>query len=345
MVEKDEAIFRSAEMSLVQMYIPQEIARDAVYTLGNTGLVQFRDLNSKVRAFQRTFVNEIRKLDNVQRQHRYFVSLLKKYNLPLYEEIDDDELSHRFTLPPGTSTIDDHVENAALIEERLTQLVDASEQLELQKTDLEQFRYVLQAGDEFFSKTGDLASIHESLGEEDEQGLLENGGIPRSVSFVTGVIPRSKINTLEQILWRVLRGNLFFKHVELPEHIYDAKAKDKIAKNAFIVFSHGDLIMQRIKKIAESLDANLYKVDEVHELRSQELNSVNSRLSDLYTVLETTTTTLETELYAIAKELDSWARDISKEKAVYETLNLFDRDANRKTLIAEGWIPKDDLES
>ena len=84
-VEKDEAIFRSAEMSLIQLYIPQEISRDAVNTLGQLGIVQFRDLNTKTRSFQRTFVNDIRRLDNVQRQFRYFFTLLQKHHITLYE--------------------------------------------------------------------------------------------------------------------------------------------------------------------------------------------------------------------------------------------------------------------
>ncbi|SCW01721.1 LAFE_0E05798g1_1 [Lachancea fermentati] len=329
MVEKEEAMFRSAEMSLIQLYVPQEIARDTVYGLGNLGMVQFRDLNTKIRMFQRTFVQEIRKLDNLQRQYRYFNSLLQKHNIALYEEYDEDD--KRFQLPPGSSAIDDHVENGSLIEERLVQLVEASERLELQKADLEQYRYVLKAGDEFFANTGASGSGDELLS--------------RSVSFVTGVIPRAKVGTLEQILWRVLRGNLFFKHVELPQPVYDAKSKTKVAKNAFIVFSHGDFILQRIKKIAESLDANLYEISESQEERSKELGTLNTRLGDVYTVLDTTTTTLETELYAVAKVLNYWNKEVSHEKSVYEILNLFNFDSNRKTLIGEGWIPTDELDT
>ena len=346
---KEEAIFRSAEMSLIQFYIPQEISRDAVYTIGQLGLVQFLDLNLKVRSFQRTFVDDIRRLDNVERQYRYFYNLLQKHNLNLYETEEDNlkytPSSHGVILPPSTSIIDDHVQNAAILETRLIQMVDAAEQLEQQKADLEQYRYVLQSGDAFFSKDSQAVVPASSSQNDDNESGPQDQPVRLSDSFnyVTGVISREKLSILEQILWRVLRGNLYFKHVDLEEPIYDNKLKEKVQKSTFIVFSPGNLIVRRIKKIAESLDAKLYDVDESASVRSETLLEINQNLGDLYTVLQTTTTTLESELYAIAKELNTWFQDVSREKAVFETLNKFNYDNNRKILVAEGWIPQDEL--
>ena len=341
---KEEAIFRSAEMSLLQFYIPQEISREAVYTIGKKGIVQFRDLNSNIRSFQRSYVNEIRKLDGVQRQYRYLYSLLEQHNIQFLET--EDQLDVNNIAFPSTSAIDDHVENATILEKRLIQMEDAREQIKLQKTDLEQFRYVLQAGDQFFSTKIDNINSgeeHQSLGRRDSIDFEAVTMGQRSVSYVTGVMPRDKIASLEQILWRVLRGNLLFSHIEINEPIYDSNSKQYVAKNAFIVFSHGDLIMDRIKRIAESLDAKLYDVDKSAERRSRQLLEVNKSLDDLYTVLETTTTTIESELIAISKELNNWFQIICKEKHVYETLNMFNFDSNRKILIAEGWVPKDEI--
>ncbi|CCK71336.1 H(+)-transporting V0 sector ATPase subunit a KNAG_0G02800 [Huiozyma naganishii CBS 8797] len=334
---KDEAIFRSAEMSLLQFYIPQEIARDAVYTLGNLGCVQFRDLNAKTNAFQRLYVNEIRKLDNLQRQYRYFSTLLQKHGVQLLESEDSAEGS-RFE-PPNSTKIDDYMTDGNILESRLVKMEDALDLIQRQKADLEMYRYVLQSGDQSFLRDSNdnPSQRRDSIDFE----AATSGQHP--VSYVTGVISREKIGTLEQILWRVLRGNLLFDHVEIEPLIYDTKTKEFEAKNVFIVFSHGDLILNRIQKIAESLDAKLYDVDKSGVVRSEKLNTVNSNLQDLYQVLNTTTTTLESELYAISRELNLWFQTVCKEKAIFESLNMFNFDVNRKTLIAEGWVPQDEI--
>ena len=44
---------------------------DIIYKVGQLDIIQFRDLNSKINEFQRSFVKELRKLDNVERQPIY----------------------------------------------------------------------------------------------------------------------------------------------------------------------------------------------------------------------------------------------------------------------------------
>jgi V-type H+-transporting ATPase subunit a len=56
------SLFRSEEMALCQLFLQSEAAYSCVSELGELGLVQFRDLNPDVNAFQRKFVNEVSKI-------------------------------------------------------------------------------------------------------------------------------------------------------------------------------------------------------------------------------------------------------------------------------------------
>lgn len=48
--EKD-SLFRSAEMSLTQLYISNEIGREVVSALGEIGELQFRDVGTPFHAY------------------------------------------------------------------------------------------------------------------------------------------------------------------------------------------------------------------------------------------------------------------------------------------------------
>ena len=164
-----------------------------------------------------------------------------------------------------------------------------------------------------------------------------------NIGFVAGVIPRERIAAFERILWRTLRGNLYMNQSEIPDEIINPETNEGVSKNVFVIFAHGKEIIAKIRKISESLGADLYSVDENSELRRDQINEVNSRLNDLNSVLRNTKQTLDAELTAIGRSLAMWMVIVRKEKGVYETLNRFSYDQARKTLIAEAWCPTNSL--
>src|SRR3954466_5653205 len=83
-----------------------------------------------------------------------------------------------------------------------------------------------------------------------------------NIGFVAGVIPRERIAAFERILWRTLRGNLYMNQSEIPEPIVNPENNEEVNKNVFIIFAHGKEIIAKIRKISESLGADLYSVDE-----------------------------------------------------------------------------------
>ncbi|KAJ2962102.1 hypothetical protein NQ176_g10963 [Zarea fungicola] len=130
---------------------------------------------------------------------------------------------------------------------------------------------------------------------------------------------------------------------EIPEPLINPANNEPVQKNVFVIFAHGKEILAKIRKISESMGAEVYSVDENSDLRRDQIHEVNSRLQDVQNVLQNTQATLQAELNQISQSLSAWMVLIAKEKAVYGTLNLFSYDRARRTLIAEGWCPTNDL--
>ncbi|KAI0205455.1 V-type ATPase, V0 complex, 116kDa subunit family [Astrocystis sublimbata] len=351
MAPTKQSMFRSADMSMVQLYISNEIGRECVTALGELGLVQFRDLNGDVSAFQRTFTQEIRRLDNVERQLRYFHAQMEKSSIPLRKlDLDIETLA-----PPTTSEIDELSERSQGLEQRIAQLNDSYETLKKREVELTEWRWVLREAGGFFDRAhGNVDEIRAST-EDDDAPLLQDveqhnqaGDVERSFSgmnigFVAGVINRERVAAFERILWRTLRGNLYMNQSEIPEPLIDPSNNEAIRKNVFVIFAHGKEILAKIRKISESMGAEVYSVDENTDLRRDQMHEVNARLNDVQNVLQNTQQTLQVELTQIGQSLAAWMVLVTKEKATYQTLNLFSIDRQRRTLIAEAWCPTNDL--
>ncbi|CDW53458.1 protein UNC 32, a [Trichuris trichiura] len=79
------SLFRSEEMCRCQMFLQTEAAYACVSELGELGLVQFRDLNPDVTAFQRKFVNEVRRCDEMERKLRFLEREIKKDHITMLD--------------------------------------------------------------------------------------------------------------------------------------------------------------------------------------------------------------------------------------------------------------------
>lgn len=333
-------------MSMVQLYIPTEISRESIYSLGKLGKVEFRDLNKNVNQFQRLFVDEIRKLDNVERQYRYLIKVMEEHGINPIENLAVDYEAN-IKNPLSTAQLEEICSSAELFEKRVSELSDSADDLMKKQADLKQHQQVLFAAEEYFNSedTRNLIDLSEAPYSPQMSGETLEGGVFAEVesNFITGVIPREKVPILEKILWRVLRGNLLFKTTEIESKMYDSKAKEFVDKNSFIIFSHGELILSRIRKICESLDADLYSVNVDSKLRLNQQKQTNDKLTDITNVLETTNLTLLTELRVLSSEIDNWVKCIKLEKSVYTTMNKCHYDLGRKCLISEGWVPSDEV--
>lgn len=256
---------------------------------------------------------------------------------------------------PSTTEIDELAERSQKLEQRVSALNDSYETLKKREGDLTEWRWVLREAGSFFDRAhGNVEEIRAST-DNDDAPLLSDieqhasaTDVDRSFSgmnigFVAGVINRDRIGAFERILWRTLRGNLYMNQSEIPEPLIDPTNNEAINKNVFVIFAHGKEILAKIRKISESMGADVYSVDENSDLRRDQIHEVNSRLEDVQNVLRNTQATLEAELNQISQSLSAWMVLVSKEKAVYHTLNNFSYDRARRTLIAEGWCPTNDL--
>jgi V-type H+-transporting ATPase subunit a len=272
---------------------------------------------------------------------------MEKAGIPLRKlDLDIERLAS-----PSTSEIDELAERAQKLEQRVSALNDSYETLKKREGDLTEWRWVLREAGSFFDRAhGNVEEIRASTDDDDAPLLsdveqhnsapdVERSFSGMNIGFVAGVISRDRVASFERILWRTLRGNLYMNQSEIPEPLIDPTNNEAINKNVFVIFAHGREILAKIRKISESMGADVYNVDENSDLRRDQIHEVNSRLEDVQNVLRNTQTTLEAELNQISQSLSAWMVLVAKEKAVYNTLNLFSYDRARRTLIAEGWCP------
>ncbi|XP_021136637.1 V-type proton ATPase 116 kDa subunit a 1 isoform X4 [Columba livia] len=336
-------LFRSEEMTLAQLFLQSEAAYCCVSELGELGKVQFRDLNPDVNVFQRKFVNEVRRCEEMDRKLRFVEKEIKKANIPITDTGENPEV-------PFPRDMIDLEANFEKIENELKEINTNQEALKRNFLELTELKFILRKTQQFFDEAElhhqqmadpDLLEESSSLLEPSEMGR----GAPLRLGFVAGVINRERIPMFERMLWRVCRGNVFLRQAEIENPLEDPVTGDYVHKSVFIIFFQGDQLKNRVKKICEGFRASLYPCPETPQERKEMASGVNTRIDDLQMVLNQTEDHRQRVLQAAAKNIRVWFIKVRKMKAIYHTLNLCNIDVTQKCLIAEVWCPVADLDS
>jgi V-type H+-transporting ATPase subunit a len=158
-------------MSLVQLFVPAEVAHDTVAELGEQGNVEFKDvssfhapfflfshispipqLNPNVNPFQRSFVGEIRRIEEMARRVRFCATQIEREPdpIPIRPLYDCAPL---IAFGPRTAqTLDDLDVTLSEHESRLLEMNSAYETLSDRLAELIEARHVLRETAVFFRR-------------------------------------------------------------------------------------------------------------------------------------------------------------------------------------------------
>ena len=137
---------RSAKMSYVSLIVQEDSAPTCLKDLGNQGVISFTDLNPELTPFQRRYVSQVKRCDELERKLRFFSSEIVKFGLETTNAsasvdafLSDSSLSTlsgggyeagRFSSKKGKKGgTDSSVSNAGLLETLETELEGYNTQL------------------------------------------------------------------------------------------------------------------------------------------------------------------------------------------------------------------------
>ncbi|CAL5389609.1 unnamed protein product [Camellia sinensis] len=239
---------RSQKMTFVQLIVPAESSHRAVSYLGELGLLQFRDLNADKSPFQRTFVNQGKKMcrnvkkatvfqrSNTKSQSNVFCSscyarrrgiggireMVKKYNLLHEHELI--EMNHN--IEKLRQTYNELLEFKMVLQKASGFLVSSKSHAVAEERELDDHVY---SNDDY----ADTASLL-------EQEMRHEPSNQSGLRFISGIISKSKLLRFERMLFRATRGNMLFNQAPADEPILDPVTTEMVEKMVFVVFFSGE---------------------------------------------------------------------------------------------------------
>uniref|UniRef100_A0A8C7FQW7 V-type proton ATPase subunit a n=1 Tax=Oncorhynchus kisutch TaxID=8019 RepID=A0A8C7FQW7_ONCKI len=311
------AFFRSEEVCLVQLFLQSGSAYNCVSELGELGLVEFRDLNPNVNSFQRKFVNEVRRCEEMEKTFTY-----------LEQEIV------RSLFPPQAGPLPTPSPLPAAPQPR--ELMAIEEESERLARELREVR----RGERELVEMLLIVSRQADYPNKVLPGIFPSRVFFRLLpSFVAGVVHPWKVPSFERLLWRACRGYIIVDFREMEERLELPETGEMVQWTVFLISFWGEQIGQKVKKICDCFHTHTFDYPEGTTEREKILHGLQGRIVDIKTVLSQTEHYLQQLLCRSMAVLPQWKVRVQKCKAVQAVLNLCSPSVTDKCLIAEAWCP------
>uniref|UniRef100_A0A8D3C071 V-type proton ATPase subunit a n=1 Tax=Scophthalmus maximus TaxID=52904 RepID=A0A8D3C071_SCOMX len=308
------SMFRSEEVCLVQLFLQSGSAYNCVSELGELGLVEFRDLNPNVNAFQRKFVGEVRRCEDLEKTFTFLEQEINRSMSP----------SLQGPLPPPCPTpLAPQPRELITIEEECERLARELKETPFPEIYLNKFH------------TGFcLLFVYKVLFV-----VLLVFPFFFSCSFVAGVVHPWKVPSFERLLWRACRGYIIVDFREMEDRLEHPDTGEMVQWTVFLISFWGDQIGQKVKKICDCFRTQTFAYPDNTTEREEILQGLEGRIEDIKSVLSQTEAFLQQLLMQAVAVLPQWKVRVQKCKAIQMVLNLCSPSVTDKCLIAEAWCP------
>ena len=306
-------LFRSQTMSYGQLMIPKQMVFETIEKIGDLGIVQFIDLNQHEMSFKRMFSKEIKQCEEIERKLRFFNEIITKEEerkdmngLKLMREC---EIVEKVTL------------------ENLTIEIEMNEeQLKESLTNCNQIESNIEKIDETLNVSYNIDYLFKDI---------EGIGIG-ALKYIIGVIDKSKYDSFTRLIWRITRGMIVIRAVDLSEFSQ--------YKNFVLIFQ-GEEMEERLITLCTSLQCKLHSSIPIHQQERVQFQSDEmGNKQQLLNLFEESTKQKREILKGLALRMNFWKELVERHKKIYFTMNMLQSESS-STFIGECWYPSDQFET
>lgn len=316
-------------------------------------------MNEEVNESRKHFTPELRRLAALQRQLRYFGSVVARRERATLSSATSSSTasssSSSFGFQPHPVNVHTRAQTEPLdeVEARCDELERELRDMERtvqallrdQSHALEEHHVLRATGDELAAPP-DLAVGGGGGGADGGDVEMQSLHLERAkLAVVAGVLERRRVGQFERQLWRSLHGNLFLRKFDVREPLRAHHALEQFVEmSVVVVFYRGAASRLKVGKLLEAYDSRVFELPADDEQRERAQAATRERLAELADVLARTEAHVTALLANIYGHVTAWRARVGREVATYHALNQLRWDPGHRYLVGLAWCVASDVQ-